>query len=330
MKPPTRLLIPVVVVVVAVGAHALLSRQRANPGALVASGTVEATEARLGFQTAGRIEAVRVREGDAVGAGDELARLERRETEARREEAGAHVQAARAALAELESGYRSEEIAQAQAAHAAATQRCQDAERDAERTRRLHEGGAVSQEMLDKALLAVDVARSQSEQAAQQLQLLRRGPRQEKIAAQRAQLQQAEASLRVIDAVLDHMVVRAPFAGVVTVRHHEPAEVVPAGTAILTLMDRGDRWVRIYIPERRIAAVRLGQPARIRCDTYPDRDYRGEVSFIASTAEFTPKAVQTTEERVKLVYAAKVRILADTRFDLKPGMPVDVRLEDTP
>ncbi|HZM17193.1 MAG TPA: HlyD family efflux transporter periplasmic adaptor subunit [Candidatus Krumholzibacteria bacterium] len=329
MKPKKRMLAPVVLVL-GIGTYAVLSRDRSPQGSFVASGTVEATEAQLGFQTAGRIETVGAREGDAVGVGDELGRLDRAEMQARHEQAQAEIEANRAVLSELERGSRSEEITQAEAARTEAAQRREDAERDLERTRRLREGGAVSQESLDKAALALDVARSLEQQAEQHWQLVRSGPRREKIAAQRAQLAQAEAALRVIDAMLEHMVVRAPFAGVVSVRHHEPGEIVAAGTPILTVLNRGDRWVRIYVPEHRLAAVRLGAPAFITCDTYPGKDYRGEVSFIASEAEFTPKSVQTTEERVKLVYAVKVRILEDPRSDLKPGMPVDVRLEMAP
>jgi HlyD family secretion protein len=322
-----RLMFPLVIVVVAVGVTLAVTRNHSDHDGLLASGTVEATEARLGFQAPGRIEAVLVQEGDAVTAGMELARLDRRELQARRVQAVAEIDVAQATLTELQSGFRTEEIAQAEAAAAAARQRRQDAERDLARTRQLVEGGAISQESLDKAVLALDVSRSQEEQAQQQLQLLRSGPRHEKIQAQQAQRARAEAALQVIDAQLENMIVRAPFAGIVTVRHHEPGEIVAAGIPIVTLMNRDDRWVRIYIPEPRIGAAHLGQPARIRCDTYPSTDYQGEISFIASEAEFTPKSVQTTEERVKLVYAAKVRIQGDTRYDLKPGMPVDVRLE---
>jgi HlyD family secretion protein len=91
-------------------------------------------------------------------------------------------------------------------------------------------------------------------------------------------------------------------------------------------MDLDDRWVRIYIPEDRLAAVHLGQRATITADTYRGRGYRGEVSFVASQAEFTPRNVQTQEERVKLVYAVKVRITQDSTHDLKPGLPADVAL----
>jgi HlyD family secretion protein len=95
-------------------------------------------------------------------------------------------------------------------------------------------------------------------------------------------------------------------------------------------MDPSDRWVRIYVPETRIGAVKLGQRASITTDTFRRRAYEGTVEFIASEAEFTPKTVQTREERVKLVYAVKVRITGDPGLDLKPGMPADVRLDGVP
>jgi HlyD family secretion protein len=122
------------------------------------------------------------------------------------------------------------------------------------------------------------------------------------------------------------MAMRAPFDGVVTVRHRQMGEIVQAGSAVLSVMNRLDRWVRIYVSEARIGAVHLGQKAGITSDTFPDRSYPGEVAYISSEAEFTPKNVETREERVKLVYAVKVRITGDPGFELKPGMPADVRL----
>lgn len=304
-----------------------LLRDREPGGRLTASGTVEATEARLGFPAAGRVEDVLAREGDAVRAGDELAHLDRAEAAARRAQAEAQAAAAEAQLAELERGFRSEEIAQARAALGAAEQRRLDAERDLGRTQRLFEAGAVSQEAHDKARLARDVAASQSEQAREQLGLLETGPRPERIAAQRALLAQARAAVAASDAALANLTLRAPFDGVVTVRHREPGEMAPAGSAVLTVMNPADRWIRIYVAEARAGAVRLGQPARIAIDSFPGRTYAGEVAFIASEAEFTPKTVQTAEERVKLVFAVKVRVTDDPGLDLKPGLPADVTLE---
>jgi HlyD family secretion protein len=133
-----------------------------------------------------------------------------------------------------------------------------------------------------------------------------------------------------MDALLENMTVRSAFNGVVTVRHREPGEIVPAGSPVLTVMNRDDRWVRVYVPETRIGAAKLGLPATITTDTYRGKTYHGEVSYISSEAEFTPKTVQTTEERVKLTYAVKVRITDDRSYDLKPGMPADVRLALAP
>jgi len=326
---PKKIVIPVVLLAAAGTAvwYYASRRPEKTDGALVASGTVEATDAQLGFQAPGRIIALTPREGDRVTAGQELARLDRAELEAKRAQSEAQVEAAQAALAELESGSRREEIAQARAALAVAEERRQDAERDLGRTRRLFEGGAVSREALDKAQVGLDVARAQRTQAAEQLRLVEAGPRQERKAAARAQVSQAEAAVQGVEATLSNTVLTAPFDGVVTVRHREPGEVVPAGSPVLTLMDPRSRFVRIYIPENRVGAVRLGTRAAITADTYPGKTYPGEVSFIASEAEFTPKSVQTTEERVRLVYEVKVRVTGDAEFDLKPGLPADVRLE---
>lgn len=294
---------------------------------LVASGTVEATEAQLGFTAAGRIEDIGVREGDRVTIGTTLARLDRTELEARRAQAVAQVNASRAQLTELERGSRPEEVGQGRAAVSGAHETLLDAERDLDRTRRLFEGGAVPRESLDKAAMRVEIARSQKTLTDEQLRLLEQGPRRERIVAQRAHVAQTQAAVQAIDATLANTIIVTPFDATVTVRHREPGEIVSPGAAVLTLMNTADRWVRIYVPENRIGAVGMGMGASITSDTYPGKGYPGEVVFIASQAEFTPKSVQTTEERVKLVYAVKVRVLDDPDLELKPGMPADVRLE---
>jgi HlyD family secretion protein len=217
-------------------------------------------------------------------------------------------------------------VAQAEAALRSTEQRLQDARRDAERARALFDGGAVSRQAMEKAETAAEVAAASRDQAREALELVREGPRAETIQAQRAQVDQAQAQLSRAESTLTDAVIRAPFAGVVTVRHREPGETVSPGAPVLTLLDPDDRWVRIYVPENQIGRVRIGQTADIRSDTWPDRTYHGQVVFIASQAEFTPRNVQTQEERTKLVYAVKVRITGDADFQLKPGIPADVTL----
>jgi membrane fusion protein YbhG len=320
-----------VILILVVGAVAsiwwLARRTDTLESGLVVSGTVEATEGRIGFQAPGRIERLDVREGDRVEAGDLMGALNTSELLARRTQAEAQVAAARATLDELEAGSRPEEIARARAVDVAAAERLVDAERDLGRARELYEGGAVSREVLDKAELGLAEAGARREEARQSLRLVEAGPRPERIAAAGARLLAAEAAVRVLEVTLANAELRAPFNGIVTVRHREPGEVVSAGVPVVTIMNPADRWVRIFVPESRVGAVFLGQPASITSDTYPDRSYAGVVSHVASEAEFTPKNVQTPEERSKLVYAVKVRVEGDEALELKPGMPADVRLE---
>ncbi|MBT8488268.1 MAG: HlyD family efflux transporter periplasmic adaptor subunit [Gemmatimonadetes bacterium] len=301
-----------------------------DPASLEASGTVEATTADLGFQLPGRIQELPAAEGDAVVAGQRLARLDTRELEAGLLAARAREAAAAARLAELLAGARPQEIATAEAAQRSASQQAATARRELERARTLFEGGAISRQDLGRAETAVDVAEAAHEQASEALALVREGPRSETIRAQRAAVDQASASAAQVEAQLDNAVVSAPFAGVVTVRHREPGETVAPGAPVVTVLNRDDRWVRIYVREDLIGRVQIGMSASIRSDSYPDREYEGEVVFIGSEAEFTPRNVQTEEERTKLVYPVKVRITGDDGYELKPGIPADVRLLEEP
>ena len=291
-----------------------------------ASGTVEATEARLGFQVPGRIVAIEPHEGDRVRAGAVLARLASEELEADVAALRAGVDQARAQLEELDRGPRPQEVARAEAALRAAQEALDDRLRDAERATSLFEGGAVSRETMEKAETAASLARSDLEQARENLELIREGSRPEQRTAQRARVRQAEAALERAEVMLGNAALAAPTGGVVAVRHREPGEIVAAGSPVLTLRSLEDRWVRIYVAGDAIGRVRIGQRAEIRGDAEPDRRYEGEVGFIGTEAEFTPRNVQTADERVRLVYPVRVRIIDDPEVDLKPGLPADVIL----
>lgn len=303
-----------------------LGNRDGDGATLEASGTVEATESDLGFQVPGRLIRVVPLEGTTVAAGDTLATLDADVMSASLDAAEARASAADARLRELRAGSRPQEIASARAALAAATRREDEARREAERARRLHEGGALSQQALDRAETALEAATAAREQAAQTLALAEEGPRAETLQAQEAMVRQAEATAAQTRATLAQSVLLAPGDGIVTVRHREPGEIVQPGAPIITLLDPDDRWVRIYVREDRVGRVSLGQEAEIRIDAFTDRVYRGRVTFIGSEAEFTPRNVQTPDERTQLVYPVKVQVLDDDALDLKPGLPADVRL----
>jgi membrane fusion protein YbhG len=322
-----RVRIVALVLAVAAGAIWWMRRSQPDTGAtLFASGTVEATDADLGFLLPGRVAVVVPVEGDRVTPGDELARLDTSELDASVRAALAQVAASEARLTEFTEGSRPQEVATAEAALRSASDRVAETGRDAERGRTLFEGGAISRQAMQRAETAHDLARAGEDQARERLALVQEGPRTETVAAQRSVVEQALAQLALAEARVGNAVITAPFDGLVTIRHREPGETVGAGTPVVTLLNTDDRWVRIYVPENAIGRVHIGLAAQIRSDTYPDRVYEGEVVFVGSEAEFTPRNVQTTEERTKLVYPVKIRITGDPDFELKPGVPADVTI----
>ncbi len=167
---------------------------------------------------------------------------------------------------------------------------------DYERLENLFKAGSVSQQRRDAAKTAADSAKAN-------------------VDALSASLELAETRLGFAD-------LASPLDGFAMVKSAEAGEVVQAGTTIFTVADLKDIWLSAYINESDLGRVKLNQDAYIKTDTYPDKNYKGRVSFISSTAEFTPKQIQTTEERVKLVYRIKISI-DNTNLELKPGMPAD-------
>jgi len=148
-----------------------------------------------------------------------------------------------------------------------------------------------------------------------------------------AHIRQARAAVAELQTTLDDMAVTAPIAGTVTTHLVEAGEVVAAGTPLLEMVDLDSLYLKAYVPEDQIGKVRLGLPARLYVDAFPEEPFEAEVSYIAAEAEFTPKEVQTVAERVKLVYAVKLRLLKNPGHRLTPGMPADAVIrwkEDAP
>jgi HlyD family secretion protein len=137
-----------------------------------------------------------------------------------------------------------------------------------------------------------------------------------------AKLQGAQRALELAEIRLSHADLKSPIDGFVTVKSADVGEVLQAGSPVFTVVDLNDIWLTAYVNETDLGRVKLNQPVDVKTDTYPDRTYKGRISFISQEAEFTPKQIQTTEERVKLVYRIKVD-LANPNLELKPGMPAD-------
>ncbi len=266
-------------------------------------------------------------------------------------EAAAALDKAQAYLTELETGARPQEIAVADASVARAQADLANVEANFNRVQDLYTRQMAAQQEYDSARASYDAALARLREATEQLKLVKEGPRQEQIAQARAALAQAQerynlvregprqetieqsrarvaeadANLGLTETRLSYTTLVAPLSGVVLSKNVEPGEYVAPGTPVVTVGDLEHVWLRAYVSETDLGRVKVGQRVRVTTDTYPGKIYDGRVSFIASQAEFTPKNVQTEQERVKLVFRIKVD-LPNPDMELKPGMPADAEI----
>ena len=302
------------------------------------SGYVEATEVQLASEEAGRVLELRVSEGDRVTAGDAIARIDTRDTELQIQRLRAERAAADAQVRLLRAGSRVEDIRQAEAQVRAAEgdvatveAELNAAEIDLDRFESLLQANAGSRKQRDDAKARVDVARERLRSAAQRVVAareaagrLRAGARPEEIDAARARVAAVDAQVAALEKNITDATVTAPLAGVVTQKLIDAGELVARGTPLVVVTDLDHAWANLFVPEPMIPRIALGQAATVVTDA-GGAGLPGTVTFISSRAEFTPRNVQTSEERSKLVYRIKVTV--DNRAGtLKQGMPVDAEL----
>jgi HlyD family secretion protein len=319
------LIILVALIAVGVYLYPRLTKDAKPQNELVLSGNIEAHESLVSFKVQGRIVELPVEEGQSVQAGALLARLDIDDYRQRVLIDEANVRVRQSNLALTLAGTREQEIKAAQQAMLDAQADMQQKKLDYDRAERLFREDAISAQDRDLADTALKRSQATFQAAEQKYNEALEGSRKEDIAIAQANLKQADANLGMSRVNLDYTVLRAPTAGVITVRQAELGEVVVPGTPVVTLADLDHIWLRAYVAETDVGRVRWGQDAVITTDTYPHKQYRGRISFIASDAEFTPKSVQTYKERVTLVYRIKIDI-DNANHELKPGMPADAHI----
>ena len=286
------------------------------------SGNIEAHESLVSFKVQGRVADLPVDEGMAVKTGDLIARLDSKDYRQQVDVDRATVRVRKQQLALGLAGSRSQDIEAARQSVIDAQADLDQKTRDYERYEELYKKDEIAGQVRDQAHAAMTRAKASYHRAQEVLNKLEQGTRKEELAVDRANLHHAQESLDLSQIRLGYTVLRAPFSGVVLVRQAELGEVVSPGTPIVTLADLAHVWLRVYLPETALGKVRWGQEVEVRTDTFPGRVYHGRVAMIASNAEFTPKTVQTQEERVTLVYRVKIDI-DNPHYELKPGMPAD-------
>ncbi len=258
-----------------------------NKNQLFASGTIEITEVEIGSRLSGRIEKLWVDEGDSVAKDQVLIELEAKELQAQLKQTQAAYQVSLAQLSQAKSNLA-------------------NLKDNLNRISELYQAGGATQQQLDDLKTKYQVAEDQLN-LSQHL------------------VEQNKANIDLIKTQIDNSIIKSPIDGLVLSKNTERGEVVLPGTSLLTVGDLSRPWVKIYIKETELGRVKLGQKAEVKVDTYPDKAFEGKVTYISSQAEFTPKNIQTKEERVKLVFGIKVSLENPLQI-LKPGMPADVTL----
>ncbi len=290
-------------------------------GRIHASGHVEATEVRLAATVGGRLLEAPFEEGDHVTAGALVARLDTATAEHALAQARATVEAADAQLRLLLAGTRAEDLRRAEENLARAQAELDAALRDLARLEGLAGRGTATEKARDDAATRREVAARAVAAAQAEVDKLVSGPRSQEIEAARAGRAAAEAQVAAVDQQITDATVLAPRDGVLIERVAEPGEVLPPGATIAVLVDLARPWLEVWVGEPSLASIRLGDPVEVRVDGH-DGALEGTVAFISDVAEFTPKNVQTPEERAKLVFRLKVAL--DNEDGLfKPGMPAD-------
>jgi HlyD family secretion protein len=291
-----------------------------------ASGTIEATEVRIASTVQGRILSMEAVEGATLKPGDLVARIDSEALDLQLGQAKAGVDLARSQLDLLLGGARSEDLAQARAALEQAGESLRLADADATRMRELAQGGSATQRQRDDAEARLATAKAQHQSALQGLKKLETFARPEELRGARARLEQAEWNVKIIERMIRECGVTAPVGGVVAARLAEPGELASPGTGLIVLEDLNRLSLTIYVPEAELGKIAIGRAAKVAVDSFPDRAFPGTLSFISPRAEFTPKNVQTKDERVKQVFAVKIDLGSGEGL-LKPGMPADARFE---
>ena len=293
-----------------------------DPHLLTASGHVEATDVRIATKVAGRLQAFGLQEGDVVKAGQVLAQVDTTDLSLALGQAQAERQQGAAELRLRLAGSRQEDIAAAAAQVSQAQAELEGAHIDLERMQGLLDRGSGTVKARDDARTHRDVAGARLRGARETLAKLKNGSRPEEIESARARVGVSEARIAQLAQQVKDATVVSPTAGVVTEKIAQAGELLQAGSSLCVITDLADAWLTVYVGEPDLGRIRIGQPADVVTDDGQRR--QGRITFVASKAEFTPKNVQTRDERVKLVY--KVKVGLDNRDGLfKPGMPAEAR-----
>jgi HlyD family secretion protein len=304
-------------------AGALVRGTRGEARRTTFSGVVEAREVDVAAESSARIVSLPADEGAQVSKGAVVAQLDAEELELQAARAQARLDAANAELADLESLPRAEDIALQQARVASARDHLAAVDRELARMRKLRSAGSVSGKAVDDQDAVVDAARWRLETALRELAQTQAGARKPQLDAARSRAAEIARELDLIKLRIARARLVSPVDGIVQRRHHEVGELAQPGKAVLTILDRSQLWIEVMADEKSAGRLAVGQRARAVAEAVPDRPFSATVSFVADRYSFTPRNVETRDERARLTFRVRLRVDQPQPF-LKPGMFVEV------
>jgi len=342
-------------IIIVLGAIYFYYQKHANDladGVIKLNGRTEAENYLASTKVAGKVLDLKVREGSEVKEGQVLVVLDDAQVRARVAQAQAAYDAAQAQLKSVETGFyllkkqvplqiktAESSVLYAKAVLSSAIENASQAKLDAQRYKRLYEKGTIQKHQYEAASLAkkvaqndVTIARAALDKSQKALNETELGwdqveVKQQEVNAVKAQVLQAKAALTEANSVLADMTIKAPTDGVVTTRLVNKGEVVAAGSGLFNIVNLNEVYLKGYISEGKVGLVHLNQKADIVIDSLPDVKFPSTIRYIASQTEFTPKEVQTKDERVKLVYAIKFYLDKNPKHRITPGLPADAYIQ---
>jgi HlyD family secretion protein len=292
---------------------------------ITASGTIESVNVTVSSKLAGQVKLIAVKEGDKVKKGDLLVEIDHELLDIQLRQAEANIEGANAQLKLLISGARKEDIRSAQELVTQAKTNLEQASADRDRMKALYETNTVTKKQYDDAVSRYEITLAQYNSSKENLQKVKNIARPEEIENARANVKRNVASADLLKQNIEDCKIYAPSDGIISKKFVEEGEIVSPSSSLLKISDLQTVNLVIYVLETELAKVKLGQKADIKIDTYKDKNYEGKIIFISPEAEFTPKNIQTQDERTKMVFAVKIEI-NNPQFELKPGMPADAKI----
>ncbi|MDU1911673.1 efflux RND transporter periplasmic adaptor subunit [Fusobacterium sp.] len=298
---------------------------------IVLYGNVDIRQVALAFNASERIEEMYFEEGDEVKKGELLATLDTKSLKLQIEKNKAEIETQENVVLRLKNGSRPEEISQKLAQLNAAEAEAKNAKMQLQRIQKAYSnsaGRSISKQEKDEAESKVKITAAQVKEAYEGYQLANIGPREEDIAEAEAQLKGLKAELAIQEYLLSQTQLMAPSDAVIRSRLQEPGDMASPQRATYLLALNDKKWIRAYIQESHLGFVKPGMDVAVSIDSYPDKTINGQVGFISSVAEFTPKAVQTEELRTSLLYEIRIYV-NDSEDILRMGMPATIKIDDS-